>query len=239
MTFKTTTFRLVCTSQSLRYAVAGDAAAVWCFSALADVSNEQTFPTNSPTIKRLLPRQSFTRGLISMKSMLLLVPALRLQTPTSLLGPAHVSALYLFQASSSSHSPPFMFPFSSLPRRLRVFVFSPLSSFKSRQVGANSLAVFSPLLFIHFLVFCVCGCVLSISHSASMFLQIELKESLDQPFLKEGNQLWCIFTRKHTVSWIWPIVEMLDKYMHASLHNKHRLTKRIQKSAGSRECFHD
>lgn len=131
----------------------GDASVVCRFSAPVDVSNERSHPSSSPSIKRLLPRQSFTRRLISVKSMRLLVPALWLQTPTSLSGAAHGSAplplpLLLFLPFS-----PFMSPFSSLPRRLGVFVFSPLS-FKSRQVGANSLAVF-PLLFfpLHFLVF--------------------------------------------------------------------------------------
>lgn len=102
--------------------IAGAVAVVWCVSVLADVSNEQSFPSSAPSIKRLLPLQSFTRRLISMKSMLPLVPAHRLQTPTCLLG----LRTYLLSSSSSPPLPPFhsfMLPFSSLPRRLRVFVF--------------------------------------------------------------------------------------------------------------------
>lgn len=59
----------------------------------------------------------------SMKSMLLLVPALRLQTQTCLLG----LRTYLLSSSSSPPLPlilSFLLPFSSLPRRLQVFVFS-------------------------------------------------------------------------------------------------------------------
>lgn len=131
----------------------GDVSAVRRLSARADGSNERSFPSSSPSIKRLLPRQSFTRRLISVKSMRLLVPALLASNADKPFGAAHVSAplplpLLLFLPFS-----PFVFPFSSLPRRLRVFVFAPLS-FKSRQVGANSLAVF-PLFFSppHFLLF--------------------------------------------------------------------------------------
>lgn len=131
----------------------GDVSAVRRLSARADGSNERSFPSSSPSIKRLLPRQSFTRRLISVKSMRLLVPALLASNADKPFGAAHVSAplplpLLLFLPFS-----PFVFPFSSLPRRLRVFVFAPLS-FKSRQVGANSLAVF-PLFSSppHFLLF--------------------------------------------------------------------------------------
>lgn len=36
-------------------------------SVLADASNERSFPSSAPSIKRLLPLQSFTRGLILYK----------------------------------------------------------------------------------------------------------------------------------------------------------------------------
>lgn len=168
----------------------GDASAVCRFSAPVDVSNERSHPSSSPSIKRLLPRQSFTRRLISVKSMRLLVPALWLQTPTSLSGAAHGSAplplpLLLFLPFS-----PFMFPFSSLPRRLGVFVFAPLS-FKSRQVGANSLAVF-PLLFSLFtFLFSVCGCSLYFPHSF-YFSPNWVERKPWSTILKEWSRLWCV-----------------------------------------------
>lgn len=142
--------------------IAGGAAVVWCVSALADASNERSFPSSAPSIKRLLPLQSFTRGLISMKSMLLLVPALRLQTPTCLLG----LRTYLLSSSSSPLLPPFlsfMFPLFKSSQASASLCLPPLSSFKSRQVGANSLAVF--LSFLSTFLF-------SLSLSLSLYLSV-------------------------------------------------------------------
>lgn len=133
--------------------------AFWCVSVLVDVSNERSFPSSNPSIKRLLPLQSFTRGLIPMKSMLLLVPALRLQTQTCLLG----LRAYLLSSSSSPPLPLFlscMFPFSSLPRRLRVFVFS-LFLLSSQDRWEQTAWQFSSPFFIHFLVY-LSVCSLSI-----------------------------------------------------------------------------
>lgn len=152
------------------------------FSAPVDVSNERSFPSSSPSIKRLLPHQSFTRRLISVKSMRLLVPALLASNADKPFGAAHVSAALPLPLLLFLPFFPFMFPFSSLPRCLRVFVFSPLS-FKSRQVGANSLAVFPPFFSSSLSCF-LCVAALSVfpCRAASTFLQIELRESLDQPF---------------------------------------------------------
>lgn len=143
---------------------------VWCVSALADVSNERSFPSSAPSIKRLLPHQSFTRGLISMKSMLLLVPALRLQTPTSLLG------LRTYLLSTSPPRPPilsFMFPFSSLPRRLRVFVFS-LFLLSSQDRWEQTAWQFSSFFFNPLSCFL---CVAALSISLSRCLSVSSKLS--------------------------------------------------------------
>lgn len=164
---------------------------VWCVSVLADVSNERSFPSSAPSIKRLLPHQSFTRGLISMKSMLLLVPALRLQTPTSLLG-LHTYLL----STSSSPSPPlppifsFMFPFSSLPRRLGVFVFSLFllsSQDRWEQTAWQFSSPFYPLSCFP------CVCSLYPSLTASLFPPNWVERKPWSTILKEGSQLWCIF----------------------------------------------
>lgn len=153
---------------------------VWCVSALPDVSNEPSFPSSAPNIKRLLPLQSFTRGLISMKSMLLLVPALRLQTPTCLLG------LRAYLLSSSSPSP--LLPFLSFmipPFQVFPGVCESLSSpsffFQVKTGGSKQPGSF-PLLFIHFLVFFVWLLSRYPPLSIVLFLQIELRESLDLPF---------------------------------------------------------
>lgn len=157
---------------------------VWCVSALADVSNERSFPSSAPSIKRLLPHQSFTRGLISMKSMLLLVPALRLQTPTSLLG----LRTYLLSTSSSPPRPPilsFMFPFSSLPRRLRVFVFSLFLLSSHDRWEQTAWQFSSPFFLLHFLVFCVW--LLSLYPSLAVSSKLSLEKTLIYHF--EGGKV--------------------------------------------------
>lgn len=165
---------------------------VWCISLLADVTNERSFPSSAPSIKCLLPHQSFTRGLISMKSMLLLVPALQLQTATSHLG----LCTYLL-STSSSPSPPlppifsFMFPFSSLPRCLRVFVFSLFllsSQDRWEQTAWQFSSPFYPLSCFP------CVAALSIPLSLPLcFLQIELKENLDLPFWRREVSFGAFF----------------------------------------------
>lgn len=75
----------------------------------------------------------------SMKLLLLLVPVLRLQTPMCLLGLR--SYFFPFLSSSSSLSLIFV-PLLKISQASMGFCLFPLSSFKSRQVGANSLAVF-------------------------------------------------------------------------------------------------
>lgn len=190
--------------------MAGGAAVVWWVSVLADVSNEPSFPSSAPSIKRLLPHQSFTRGLISMKSMLPLVPALRLQTPTKPFGASHISALYLFLSSSSSRSLLYVPLFKSSQASASLCLLPLFSPFKSRQVGANSLAVFLSL-FIRFLVFCVWLLSLYPSLAASLFPPNWVERRPWSTILKEGSQLWCIFTSKHAASWIWPTVDTLDR----------------------------
>lgn len=115
-------------------------------SLLAEASNERSFPSSAPSIKHLLPLQSFTRRLISVKSMPLLVPAPRLQTPKCLLGAARISALFLF-FPLLLYAP--LFKSSQASASLSRLLLSP---FKSRQVGANSLAVFLSYSFFLFFV---------------------------------------------------------------------------------------
>lgn len=67
----------------------------------------------------------------------------------------------------------------------------PLSSFKSRQVGANSLAVF--LSFLSTFLFSVCGCSLYPSLTASLFPPNWVERKPWSTILKEGSQLRCIF----------------------------------------------
>lgn len=148
--------------------ISGGAAVVWCVSALADVSNERSFPSSAPSIKRLLPLQSFTRGLISMKSKLPLVPALRLQTPSCLLGVARISALFLFLPSSSS-SPfsPLRSSFQVFPGVCEFFVFA-LFLLSSRDRWEQTAWQFSSPFLSTFLPFFVWLLSLSIPLSPSL-----------------------------------------------------------------------
>lgn len=156
--------------------------AVRRFSVLVDGSNERCFPSSSPSIKRLLPRQSFTRRLISVKSMRLLVPALWLQTPTSLLGLHMYLLLYLLLSSSSSHSLPLCSPFQVFPGVSESL--SSLLFLSSRDRWEQTAWQFSLFFLSSSLSSFPCGAALSVfpCHAASTFLQIELRESLDQPF---------------------------------------------------------
>lgn len=147
-------------------------------SALADASNERSFSfqhsqyQTSPSTPVVYPGTDF-----SMKSMPSLVPALRLQTSTCLLGLR--TYLFPFLSSSSSLSLLFVPPFKSSQAWASLCLFS-LSPFKSRQVGANSLAVFLSFLSTFF-GFSLASSSLSnpLSLSICMFLQILLREFLD------------------------------------------------------------
>lgn len=139
-----------------------------------------------------------------------LFPALRLQTPTKPFGASHISALYLFLSSSSSRSLLYAPLFKSSQASASLCLLPLFSPFKSRQVGANSLAVFLSL-FIRFLVFCVWLLSLYPSLAASLFPPNWVERRPWSTILKEGSQLWCIFTGKHTASWIWPTVDTLDR----------------------------
>lgn len=141
---------------------------VWCVSVLADVSNERSFPSSVPSIKRLLPLQSFTRGLILYEVDAAACSSASASNADVPFGAAHISALFLFLSSSSSHSLLFAPLFKSSQASASLCLFS-LSSFKSRQVGPNSLAVF-PLFLIHFLVFF--PRLLSLSLSLSFYLLV-------------------------------------------------------------------
>lgn len=96
---------------------------------------------------------------------------------------------YLLSTSSSPPLPPvpsFMFPFSSLPRRLRVFVFSLFFPLSSRDRWEQTAWQFSSPFSSAFL-FSVCGCSLCIPLWLPLcFLQIELREDLDLPFWRRG-----------------------------------------------------
>ena len=168
----------------------GAAAEVRCVSVLVDASNERSFPSSAPSIKRLLPLQSFTRGLISMKSMLLLVPALRLQTPTCLLG----LRTYLLSSSSSSLSLLYVPLFKSSQASAGLCLLL-RSSFKSRQVGANSLAVFLSFFFLSTFLFSFCGCSLSLY--LSFFSKLRWEKSLIYHFEGGKSALVYFYTQPH------------------------------------------
>lgn len=153
---------------------------VWCASVLADESNERCFPSSAPSIKRLLPHQSFTRGLISMKSMPRLVPALRLQTPTSLLGLRTYLLSTSSISSSSSHSLLHVPLFKSSQASASLCL--PPSFFFQVKTGGSKQPGSFPLLFFYPLSCFLCVAALSLSLHPSLFLQIELRENLDLPF---------------------------------------------------------
>lgn len=99
----------------------------------------------------------------------------------------------------------FMFPFSSLPRRLRVFVFS-FFLLSSQDRWEQTAWQFSSPFFIHFLVFFLWLLSLYSSLCISPFSPNWDERNPWSTILKEGSQLWCIFTHKHAASWIWPTV---------------------------------
>lgn len=141
----------------------------------------------------------------SMKSMLLLVPALQLQTQTCLLG----LRAYLLSSSSSPPLPPFLsflFPFFKPSQASASLCLRSLSSFKSRQVGPNSLAVF--LSFLSTSLFSFHGC--SLFYPSSFYLSVSSNWAERDPWstiLKEERQLWCVFhTQTHSAPWIRPAV---------------------------------
>lgn len=151
----------------------------------SDVCNELSFPSSAPSIKRLLPPQSFTRGLNSMKSMLLLVPALRLWTPC-LLG----LRTYLLSSSSS----PLCSPFQVFPG-VCDSLSSPPFFFQVKTGGSKQLGSFPLILY-------PLSCFLSV---AAFFLFILLSVSPNwlernpwSAILKEGSKLWCISTHTNT-----------------------------------------
>lgn len=172
--------------------------AVRRFSALVDGSNERSFPSSSPSIKRLLPHQSFTRRLISVKSMRLLVPALWLQTLTSLSGLHMYLLLYLFLSSSSSHSLPLCSPFQVFPGVSESL--SSLLFLSSQDRWEQTAWQFSLFFLSSSLSSFPRGAALSVfpCHTASTFLQIELRESLDQPF--EGAESALVYFYQQTRS---------------------------------------
>lgn len=104
-------------------------------------------------------------------------------------GCAHISSLPL----------PFLLflPFSPLCSPFQVFpgvcesLSSPSSSFQVKTGGSKQPGSF-PLLFIHFLVFFVWLLSLYLSVSPNW-----VERNPWSTILKEGSQLWCIFTRKH------------------------------------------
>lgn len=185
--------------------ISGGAAVVWCVSVLADVSNERSFPSSAPSIKRLLPLQSFTRGLISMKSKLPLVPALRLQTPSCLLGVARISALFLFLPSfSSSLFSPLRSPFQVFPGVCEFFVFA-LFLLSSQDRWEQTAWQFSSPFYPLSCLLCVAALSLSLSPRLSVSPNWAERDPWST-ILKEGSRLWCILHANTQPSWIWPTV---------------------------------
>lgn len=128
-------------------------------SVLADASNERSFPSSTPSIKRLLPLQLFTRGLILYEVNATACSSASASNVNVPFGAAHISLpLPLLLFLSFSHFCSLLFKASQASASLCLFS---LSSFKSSQVGANSLAVFISFLSTFFL-FSFSGCSLSI-----------------------------------------------------------------------------
>lgn len=74
---------------------------LWLVSVLADASNERSCPSSTPSIKRLLPLQSFTRGLILYEAKAAACSRASASNTDVPSGAAHISALFLFLAPSS------------------------------------------------------------------------------------------------------------------------------------------
>lgn len=171
---------------------------------LADASNERSFPSSAPSIKRLLPLQSFTPGPILYEVNATACSNASASNTNVPIGAAHISALFLFLSPSSSLSLLFVPLFKSSQASLSSL---PISSFKSRQVGANSLAV--SLSFSSSFLFSLCGCSPYIPPAPSLcFSKLSREKSLIYHF--EGGKSALVYFHthicKHKAWWIWSAV---------------------------------
>ena len=150
--------------------VVGGAAAVWCVSALADVSNELPFQRSQyqtpPSTPVVYPRTDLCEVDASACS-----SASRFKRRQAFWGCAHICSLplplLLFLPFSPSCSPFQVFP------GVCESLSSPSSSFQVETGGSEQPGSF-PLLFIHFLLVC---CVAARSISLSRCLPVSSKLS--------------------------------------------------------------
>lgn len=142
-----------------------------CVSVLADASNERSFPSSAPSMKRLLPLQSFTRGLILYEVNATACSSASASNANVPFGAARKSALFLFLSSSSSPSLLFVPLFKSSQASTRLCLLTLSSQDRWEQTAWQFL------LFICFLAFS--PWLLSPSFC---LLQIELREILDLAF---------------------------------------------------------